>query len=195
MMSMIILWKRALISSAWRWQAWLLGRCFFWSKGRGVTAFFLCGKSVESWVLNVLSLLFGITYIVGKIKFKLLFQGPLAKWVCFVGNKGSCFEKSSTWPKKISRTVWPWHVFFAWFMCRNGPGEKSTPFWRNCCILDSCLIMQELRKKTSPKTKSSHLPRRKGPPKKGIFQPWWFSDAIVTFLGLYNSFFQHYHLM
>ena len=25
--------------------------------------------------------LFGITYLVGKIKFKLLFQGPLAKWV------------------------------------------------------------------------------------------------------------------
>ena len=24
--------------------------------------------------------LFGITYLVGKIKFKLLFQGPLAKW-------------------------------------------------------------------------------------------------------------------
>ncbi len=25
--------------------------------------------------------LFGITYLVGKIKFKLFFQGPLAKWV------------------------------------------------------------------------------------------------------------------
>ena len=53
---------------------------FFLVEGKGCDGvFFLCGKSVESWVLNVLSLLFGITYIVGKIKFKLLFQGPLAK--------------------------------------------------------------------------------------------------------------------
>ena len=36
--------------------------------------------------------LFGITYLVGKVKFKLLFQGPLAKWDLKNTQQHGCFE-------------------------------------------------------------------------------------------------------
>ena len=44
--------------------------------------------------------LLGIPYLVGKIKFKLLFQGPLAKWVRFLVSFRGCndqFQTFITW--------------------------------------------------------------------------------------------------
>ena len=55
-------------------------RCtWHWEKHDGDRWAVICLDNLLTWPMAKLFQLFGITYLVGKIEFKRLFQGPLAK--------------------------------------------------------------------------------------------------------------------
>ena len=98
------------------WESWTLLNRPFWGVGklpyisRIHTAYIIYIGLLGQW-LNFK--LFGITYLVGKIKFKLFFQGPLAKWVGF---RASILGTWNVWWLKSNYSmVIP--MLFPWCRC------------------------------------------------------------------------------
>ncbi len=63
--------------------------------------------------------LLGIPYLVGKIKFKLLFQGPLAKWVHIPPKTNGCLPKMMAWKRWLLLNMAIWGIYVKFLGCRG----------------------------------------------------------------------------
>ena len=106
--------------------------------------------------------LFGITYLVGKIEFKLLFQGPLAKWVWRLSKgKLTDFNKGTGSNESAGYSNPP-------FLLRDW--SRKTHLWMNISMMwNKC---ETIRKGTSTKNESQH----------GLFTFSEFYDKVCFFL-------------
>ena len=125
--------KRVLISmSKMRWKSWPL------ATSTPEIPFFL----LSQW-LNKLELL-GITYLVGKIKFKLFFQGPLAEWVLCPPKLGRDFEVIFEKLLILLReSVFSFQKFLGW-----GKKQKTTlkQLIKSCWILMFFVFLGKIRR-------------------------------------------------
>ncbi len=112
--------------------------------------------------------LFGITYLVGKVKFKLFFQGPLAEWVKLTASNSS-FVVGRWLP-----SFWGFGLF-SWF---NYPGKMlDSPRHPDITLLRRCV---RSGRSTPMKFPYNLIGDGKNQPKSvGVYRAPWNKDSAI----------------